>query len=147
MQIEDLLEMIACLRVFKLPNLHLDFGGTSILMLHTRSRCCRATLSPGITFTSVTSLRMVLQKRMKSICVAMFPSLYVMRWLSLFLKWSQEASRMLGQTLGFSHPQHLVPAFHIPSHHALPCIQCMHGLHGHSNLHEIRHSDGKINKL
>ena len=29
---------------------------------------------------------MVLQKRMKSICVAMFPDLYVMRWLSGFLK-------------------------------------------------------------
>ena len=45
-------------------NLRLDFGGTSILMSHTRSWCCRATSSPGITFTSVTSLSMVLQKRM-----------------------------------------------------------------------------------
>ena len=42
-------------------NLRLDFGGTSILMSHTRSWCCRATSSPGITFTSVTSLRMVLR--------------------------------------------------------------------------------------
>ena len=67
-------------------NLRLDFGGTSILMSLTRSWCCRATSSPGITFTSVTSLRMVLRKRMKSICVAMFPDLYVMRWLSCFLK-------------------------------------------------------------
>ena len=66
-------------------NLRLDFGGTSILMSHTRSWCCRATSSTGITFTSVTSLRMVLRKRMKSICVAMFPDLYVMRWLSHFL--------------------------------------------------------------
>ena len=56
-------------------NLHLGFGGTSILMSHTRSSRCRATSSPGITFTSVTSLRMVLWKRMKSICVAMFPDL------------------------------------------------------------------------
>ena len=55
-------------------------------MLHTSSWCCRATSSPGITFTSVTSLRMVLRKRMKSICMAMFPDLYVMRWLSSFLK-------------------------------------------------------------
>ena len=95
MQVEDLLEMTACLRDFKLPNfeaggggvnLHLDFGGTSILMSHTRSCCCRATSSPGITFTSVTSLCMVLRKRMKSICVAMFPDSYVMRWLSRFLK-------------------------------------------------------------
>ena len=23
----------------------------------------------------------------------------------------------------------------VPSHHALPCIQCLHGLHGCSNLH------------
>ena len=29
---------------------------------------------------------MVLRKRMKSICVAMFPDLYMMRWLSSFLK-------------------------------------------------------------
>ena len=92
MQVEDLLEVIACLRVFKLPNfeargeLALAFGGTSILMSHTRSWCCRATSSPGITFTSVTSLRMVLWKRMKSICVAMFTDLYVMRWLSHSLK-------------------------------------------------------------
>ena len=46
-------------------NLRLDFGGTSILILHTRSRWCKATSSPGITFTSViVSLRMVLQKWM-----------------------------------------------------------------------------------
>ena len=40
---------------------------------------------------------------------------------------SQEAGQMLGCTLGFSHPQHLVLACHTPSHHALPCIQCLHG--------------------
>ena len=34
-------------------NLSLDFGGTSILISHTRSRCCRVTSSPGITFTFV----------------------------------------------------------------------------------------------
>ena len=48
-------------------NLRLDFGSTSILISHTRSRCCRATSLSGITFTSVTvcaSLRMVLQKWM-----------------------------------------------------------------------------------
>ena len=48
---------------------------------------------------------------------------------------SQEAGQMLGPTLGFSHPQHLVLACHTPSHHALPCIQCRHGLHDCSNLH------------
>ena len=52
---------------------------------------------------------------------------------------SQEAGWMLGHTLGFSHPQHLVPA----CHHALPCIQCLHSLHGRSNLH-IRNSDPGI---
>ena len=34
-------------------NLRLDFSGTSILMSHTRSWCCRATSSPEITFTSL----------------------------------------------------------------------------------------------
>ena len=67
-------------------NLGLDFGGTSILMSHTRSWCCRATSSPGITFTSLTGLLMVLQKKMKSICMATFLDLYLMRWLSHFLK-------------------------------------------------------------
>ena len=37
-------------------------------------------------FTSVTSSHMLLRKSMKSICVAAFPDLYVMRWLSYFLK-------------------------------------------------------------
>ena len=65
-------------------NLHLDFRGISILMSHTRSWCCRATSSPGITFTSVTSFRMVLSVWL---CFqTMFPELYVMRWLSRFLK-------------------------------------------------------------
>ena len=45
-------------------NLGLDFSGTSILMSHTRSWCCRATSLPGITFTSLTGLLMVLQKKM-----------------------------------------------------------------------------------
>ena len=42
----------------------------------------------------------------------------------------QEAGQMLGHTPGFSHPQHLVPACHAPSHHALLCFQCLHSLHG-----------------
>ena len=63
-------------------NLRLEFGGKPILIPHTRSWCCRSTSSPRITFTSVTSLRMVLWIKMKSICVATFPDLYVMRWLS-----------------------------------------------------------------
>ena len=102
MRVEDL-EMIAHLRVLSFQtlrqgvNLCLDFGGTSILMLHTRSWCCRATSSPGITFTSVTSLCMVLRKRMKSICVATFSDLYVMRCCQV--SWhmcTQEAGWMQG---------------------------------------------------
>ena len=41
----------------------------------------------------MTSLPMVLQKRMKSISMAMFPDLYVMRWLSCFLKHEFPRSR------------------------------------------------------
>ena len=67
-------------------NLPLGFGATSNLMTHTRSWCRKATSSPGITFTSVTSLHIALGKRMKSICVAAFPDLYVIRWVSRFLK-------------------------------------------------------------
>ena len=89
LSVEDLLEMIACLRIVKLPNLRrgmnlrLDCGGRSVLMSHSRSWCCRAASLPGITVTSVTSLRMVLRKRMKSICMTTFPDLDIMRWLSL----------------------------------------------------------------
>ena len=49
---------------------------------------------PGITFTSVTSLRMVLWIKMKSICVATFPDLYVMRWLSCSLEHVFPRSRL-----------------------------------------------------
>ena len=106
--------------------LRLDFGGTSIW-----SWCCKATSSPGITFTSVRSLCIVLRKRMKSICDATFPDLCVMRWLSCFLKHVFPRSSLNAR----AYPQHLVPACHTPSHHALPCIQCLHGLHGCSSLH------------
>ena len=67
-------------------NCRLDFGDTSIFISHTRSWCCRAPSSPGITFTSVTSLSIVVRKRMKSICMITFPSLYVIRRFSRFLK-------------------------------------------------------------
>ena len=67
-------------------------------------------------------LRMVLRQMMKSMCVA---------WNMC----SQEAGWMLGLTLEFSHPQQLVPACHTPCHHAFPFINCLHGLHGRSNLH------------
>ena len=63
-------------------NLRLIWGGISIIMLHTMSWCWRATSSPGITFTSITSLRRLFQNNAKSIWVAVLPDLYVMRWLS-----------------------------------------------------------------
>ena len=55
-------------------NLRLDFGGTSMIMLHTRSWCCGATSSPGIIFTFVTSLRMVLRKGMNQSAWLCFPT-------------------------------------------------------------------------
>ena len=56
---------------------------------------------------------------------------------------SQEADLMLGHSIGFPHPKHLVPAYYTQSHHARPCIQCLHGLHGRSTM-EIRNSDPGI---
>ena len=89
-------------------NLRLDFGSTSILVSHTRSWCCRATSLPGITFTSVTKLAqicawsyrnrcMVLWKRMRSVCMATFPDLYVMRWMSCFLEQVFPRSRLIAR--------------------------------------------------
>ena len=120
-------------------NLCLDFGGRSVLMLHTRSRCCRATSSPGITFTSVTSLRIILRKRMKSICVATFPDLYVMRWLSRFLKHvfprsrlnARAYSRVLPPSSGSSLPYLISSCTSLYSVPARPSM----GLHVCSNLH------------
>ena len=113
-------------------NLHLDFGGTSILMLHIRSWCCRATSSPGITFTSVTSVST--EKDEVYLC-GHVSQLVRDEMAVTYLETccSQEAGQMLGHSLGFS--RHLVPACLIWSHHALPCIQYLQGLHSHSNLH------------
>ena len=66
-------------------------------MTHPSSCCIQETDVAGLlpcqgSLTSVTSLRMVLRQRMKSptekdeVCVAMFPDLYLIRWLSRFLK-------------------------------------------------------------
>ena len=79
-------------------NLCLYFGRTSILISLTRSWCCRVSSLPGITFTSVTSLCMVLSKVMRSICMATFPDLYVMRWLSRFLEHVFQRSRLNDST-------------------------------------------------
>ena len=46
---------------------------------------------------------------------------------------SLEAGQKLGHTLESSHPQHLVQAYHSPSNHVFPCIQCHHSLRDHSN--------------
>ena len=78
-------------------NLRLDFGGTyKKLMLQsyflTRDHfyiCDKFAHGP----TEKDEVCMVLRKRMKSICVAMFPDLYVMRWLSRFLKYVFPRSR------------------------------------------------------
>ena len=97
-------------------NFHLDFGDTSILMLHTRNWCCRATSLPGITYIcdkfahGPTAKDEVSYRKGWSLCG------YV-SWLVLdkmavtFLETcSQEAGQMLGQlfTPGFSHPQQQV---------------------------------------
>ena len=94
-------------------NLHLDFGGTSILISHTRSRCCRATSSPGITFTSVTvSLHMFAHgpreidgwsygKGWRLSARLPFPT--CMWWDGCHFSWnmrSQEAGWLLGHSLG-----------------------------------------------
>ena len=142
MQVEDLLEMIACLRVFKLPNFeawgelalgvwwHISpYVAYKKLMLqvcfHARDHfyiCDRFAHGP-------------MEK--DEVCLHGYVSRLVCDEMvvTFFETCYQEAGQMLGHTLGFSHPQHLVLACHTPSHHALPCIQCLHGLHGCSNLH------------
>ena len=143
MQVEDLLEMIACLRVFKLPN----FEARGELALGFWRH-----INPHVTYKKLMLQSYFLTRDHFYTCdkfahgpTAKGWSLSVwlcfqtgMWWDGCHVSWnmcSQEAGQMLGRTLGFSHLQHLVPACHIPSHHALPCIQCLHGQHGRSNLH------------
>ena len=141
MQVEDLLEMIACLRVFKLPNfkawgeLALGFGGTPILMWHTRSWCCRATSLPRITFTSVKSLNMVLWKGSLSVWLHFLTCTW---WDGCHVSWnmfsrSRSNARAYSRVLLSSTFSSSLP---YPSHHALPYIQCLYSLHGHSHLHK-----------
>ena len=89
---------------------------------------------------------MVLRKRMKSICVAMFPDLYVMRWLSRFLKHvfprsrsdARAYSRILSpSTSGFGLPYPIPPCtflYPVPARQTWP-FQSPHG---------IRNSDAGI---
>ena len=143
MQVEDLLEMIARLRVFKLTNFEARGKRAWILVAH-QSLCRRQEADVSGLLPRQESLLHLWQ-----VCAWS----YGIRW-SLFawlcfltctwwdgghVSWnmcSQEAGQMFWHTLCFSHLPHLVPACHTPSHHALPCIQCLHGLHGRSNLHK-----------
>ena len=94
-----------------------DFSGTSIHI------CIQEADIAGLLHHHGSLLHLwqvCVRKTMKSICLATFPDLYN----SCHISWnmcSQEAGWMLGHTLGFSHPQHLVLACHTPCHHALPC--------------------------
>ena len=69
-----------------------------------------------------TSLAVAWQQRLRLLCPCLGRSQTGNRWLTPTVLW-------------FSHPQHLIPACHTPSHHALPCNQCLHSLHGRFNLH------------
>ena len=141
---EDLLEMITCLRVFKLPNfeargkLALRFWWyinphvadkklmlQSYFLARDHFYICDK-FAHGPTQKDEVYLRDYVSRLVRDEMSVMFLETY-----------SPEAGQMLGRTLGFSHPQHLVPTCHSPSHHALPCIQCLHGLHGRSNLHTV----------
>ena len=139
MQLVDLLEMIACLRVFKLPNFEARGEFALGFWWH---------INPDVAYKKLMLQSQGSLLHLWQVCAwsygkgwslsawLCFPT--CMWWdgchISLNM-YSQEAGQMLGCTLGFSHPQHLVPACHTLSHHALPCILCLHGLHGHSNLH------------
>ena len=134
--------MIVCLKVFKLPN----FEARGELALGFWWH-----FNPHVTYKKLMLQSYFLARDHFYICdkFAHGPTekdeVYLCGYVSrlvcdelavMFLETcAQEAGQMLWHTLGFSHPQHLVPACHTPSHHALPCIKCLHGLHGHSNLH------------
>ena len=129
MQVEDLLELVARLRVFKLPN----FEARGELALGFWRH-----INPHVADKKLMLQGYFLARDHFYICdkFAHSPTekdeVYLRGYVSRFMWWdgchvswnmcSQEAGRMLGRTLRFSHPQHLVPACHTPSHHALPCI-------------------------
>ena len=99
MQVEDLLKMIARLRVFKLPNFEVRGELSLGFWWHINPHVAYKKLMLQGYFLARDHLHLwqvcawsygkgwsLLQKRMKSIYVAMFPDLYLMRWLSRFLK-------------------------------------------------------------
>ena len=91
------LHVCHCLSISELwVNLHLIWGDISIIMSHTRSWCCRALFSPGITFTFITSMHRLFWNNTKSLWVAVLPDLYVIRWLSHFLNHVLLRSRARG---------------------------------------------------
>ena len=123
--------MIARQRVFKFPNFKVRGELALGFWWHA---------SPHVAYKKLMLWQVCAWSYRKewSVCVATFPDLYVMRWLSRFLKLFPR-SRLNARAYSWVlSPQHLVLACRTPSHHALPCIQC---LHGHSSLHlgsEIR---------
>ena len=146
MQVEDLLEMIACLRVFKLPN----FKARSELALGFWWH-----ISPHVAYKKLMLQGYFLTKDHFHICDVcawfygkgwslsawvLFPTC---KWWDLETRLcSQEAGRMLGHTLSFSHLQYLVTACHTPFQHALLYIQCLHTYI--AIPHGIRNSDPGI---
>ena len=117
MQVEDLLEMIACLRVFKLPN----FEARGELALGFWRH-----INPHVTYKKLMLQSYFLTRdhfyiydkfvhgptEKDEVYLCGYVSRLVCDEMAVtFLETcSQEAGQMLGCTLGFSHPQHLVPA-------------------------------------
>ena len=110
MQVEDLLEMIACLRVFKLPN----FEGRGELALGFWWH-----IKPNVAYKKLMLQRYFLTREHFYICDKFGPmekdEIYLRGYVSRLVRdemavtfletCSQEAGQMLGRTLGFSHPQ------------------------------------------
>ena len=142
MQVEDLLEMISCLRVFRLPN----FKGRGKLVLLFWWH-----INPYVTYKKLRLQGYFLARYHFYICEKFThgptekDEVYLHCYISRLVR-DEMASRFLkrvpkkqvecqGKLWGFLTLNILVLACHTPSHHALPCIQCLHGLHGRSNLH------------
>ena len=122
MQVEDLLEMIACLKVFKLPN----FEARGELALGFWRH-----INPHVTYKKLKLQSYFLTRDhfCRQVCAWSYGKGWglsawlcfqtCMWWDGHHVSWnmcSLEAGQMLGCTLGFSHPQHLVPACHTPMH-------------------------------
>ena len=118
MQVEDFLEMIACLRIFKLPT----FGARGELALgfwwHINPHVAYKKLKLQCYFLARDHFYICDKAHGPSLSARLCSRFVCDEMAVTFLETcSQEAGRMLGRTLEFSHPQHLVPACHTPSHH------------------------------